>query len=154
MCLQVLAGLLLTGGGLGDRLGNRRIFCTGVVVFTAASAACGLAPSTGALVAARLVEGLGAALIVPGSLALLQQAYPEPAERSRAFGLWGAVAGVAASAGPLLGGLLVTAVGWRWVFFLNLPIGFACLVLTLRRVSASPRRTDRPMDWPAEGGII
>jgi MFS transporter, DHA2 family, methylenomycin A resistance protein len=150
----VFAGLLLTGGALGDRLGNRRIFCTGVIVFTAASAACGLAPTTGLLVAARLVEGLGAALIVPGSLALLQQAYPEPAERSRAFGLWGAVAGIAASAGPLLGGLLVTTVGWRWVFFINLPVGIACLLLTLRWVSASPRRKDRPLDWPAQCAII
>jgi MFS family permease len=107
----VFAGLLLTGGALGDRLGNRRVFCAGVVVFTAASVACGLAWSTVSLVAARLVEGLGAALIVPGSLALLRQAYPSPDERSRAFGLWGAVAGTAASAGPLLGGLLVTTVG-------------------------------------------
>ncbi|WP_279627301.1 MFS transporter, partial [Streptomyces viridosporus] len=102
----VFAGFLLTGGALGDRLGNRRVFCSGVVVFTVSSAACALAPSTSFLVAARLVEGLGAALIVPGSLALLQQAYPAPAARSRAFGLWGSMAGVAASAGPLLGGLL------------------------------------------------
>lgn len=96
----IFAGLLLTGGALGDRLGNRRIFCTGVVVFTAASAGCGLAQSTGTLIAARLLEGAGAALIVPASLALLQQAYPSPAERSRAFGLWGSMAGIAASAGP------------------------------------------------------
>ncbi|MEV6651992.1 MFS transporter [Streptomyces sp. NPDC051219] len=150
----IFAGLLLTGGALGDRLGNRRIFCTGVVVFTAASAGCGLAGSTGTLVAARLLEGLGAALIVPGSLALLQQAYPSPAERSRAFGLWGSMAGIAASAGPLLGGLLVTTVGWRWVFFINLPIGCACLLLTLRRVPASARRTDRPVDWPAQCALV
>ncbi|MFF1631376.1 MFS transporter, partial [Streptomyces sp. NPDC058272] len=133
----IFAGLLLTGGALGDRLGNRRIFCIGVVVFTVASAGCGLARSAVALVVARLVEGLGAALIVPGSLALLQQAYPSPAERSRAFGLWGSMAGVAASAGPLLGGLLVTTVGWRWVFFINLPVGCACLLLTLRHVPVS-----------------
>lgn len=150
----VFAGLLLTGGALGDRLGNRRIFCTGVVVFTAASAGCGLAQSAGALVAARLLEGLGAALIVPGSLALLQQAYPSPAERSRAFGIWGSVAGIAACAGPLLGGLLVTTLGWRWVFFINLPVGCACLLLTLRRVPASARRPDRPLDWPAQCAII
>ncbi|MFG2890978.1 MFS transporter [Streptomyces sp. NPDC048248] len=150
----VFAGLLLTGGALGDRLGNRRIFCTGVVVFTLASAGCGLARSTGTLIAARLLEGLGAALIVPGSLALLQQAYPEPAERSRAFGLWGSMAGIAASAGPLLGGLLVTTVGWRWVFFINLPVGCACLLLTLRRVPVSPRRTDRPVDWPAQCALV
>src|SRR4029450_12725136 len=93
-------------------------------------------------------------LIVPGSLALLQQAYPEPAERSHAFGLWGAVAGIAASAGPLLGGLLVTTVGWRWVFFINLPVGIACLLLTLRRVSASPQRTERPMGWGGQCGMI
>lgn len=148
------AGLLLTGGALGDRLGNRRIFCTGVVVFTAASAGCGLAQHTGTLVAARLLEGAGAALIVPGSLALLQQAYPSPAERSRAFGLWGSMAGIAASAGPLLGGLLVTTVGWRWVFFINLPIGCACLLLTLRHVAPSPRHTGRSLDWPAQGAIL
>ncbi|MGW2921471.1 MFS transporter [Streptomyces angustmyceticus] len=150
----VFAGLLLTGGALGDRLGNRRIFCTGVVVFTAASVGCGLAQSTGALVAARLCEGLGAALIVPGSLALLQQAYPAPAERSWAFGLWGSMAGIAASAGPLLGGLLVTTVGWRWVFFINVPVGCVCLLLTLRRVAASARRADRPVDWPAQCALI
>ncbi|MEU8980433.1 MFS transporter [Streptomyces sp. NPDC058251] len=150
----IFAGLLLTGGALGDRLGNRRIFCIGVVVFTVASAGCGLARSAVALVVARLVEGLGAALIVPGSLALLQQAYPSPAERSRAFGLWGSMAGVAASAGPLLGGLLVTTVGWRWVFFINLPVGCACLLLTLRHVPVSPRRTHRPVDWPAQCALV
>ncbi|MGW2328334.1 MFS transporter [Streptomyces sp. NPDC001700] len=150
----VFAGLLLTGGALGDRLGNRRIFCTGVVVFTVASAGCGVARSAGTLVAARLLEGLGAALIVPGSLALLQQAYPSPAARSRAFGLWGSMAGIAASVGPLLGGLLVTTVGWRWVFFINLPVGCACLLLTLRHVPASARRLDRPVDWPAQCALI
>ncbi|MGW1762482.1 MFS transporter, partial [Streptomyces mirabilis] len=134
----VFAGFLLTGGALGDRLGNRRVFCTGVAVFTLSSAACALAPSAPSLVAARLVEGLGAALIVPGSLALLQQAYPASAARSRAFGLWGSMAGIAAAAGPLLGGLLVSTMGWRWVFLINLPVGVACLVLTLRHVARSP----------------
>jgi DHA2 family methylenomycin A resistance protein-like MFS transporter len=150
----VFAGLLLTGGALGDRLGNRRVFCAGVAVFTAASAGCALAPSTAVLVGTRLVEGLGAALIVPGSLALLHQAYPRPADRSRAFGLWGAMAGIAASAGPLLGGLLVTTVGWRWVFLINLPVGAACLALTLRYVGASPRHPDRSVDWPAQCAVV
>ncbi|HZD97430.1 MAG TPA: MFS transporter [Micromonosporaceae bacterium] len=150
----VFAGLLLTAGALGDRLGNRRIFCTGVVVFIVASAGCGLAQNTVSLVVARLVEGLGAALIVPGSLALLQQSYPAPEDRSRAFGLWGSMAGIAASAGPLVGGLLVTTVGWRWVFFINLPVGCACLLLTLRHVAVSARRSDRPVDWPAQCAII
>ncbi len=150
----VFAGLLLAAGALGDRWGNRRVFCTGVVVFTIASAGCGLSQNTESLVAARLVEGLGAALIVPGSLALLQQSYPSPADRSRAFGLWGSMAGIAASAGPLVGGLLVTTVGWRWVFFINLPVGSACLLLTLRHVATSARRSDRSIDWPAQCAII
>jgi DHA2 family methylenomycin A resistance protein-like MFS transporter len=125
-----------------------------VVVFTVASAACAFAPSASFLVGARLVEGLGAALIVPGSLALLQQAYPAPAARSRAFGLWGSMAGIAASAGPLLGGLLVSTVGWRWVFLINLPVGVACLLLTLRHVTPSPRRTTRAPDWPAQCAVV
>ncbi|MEU6081409.1 MFS transporter [Streptomyces sp. NPDC047108] len=150
----VFAGLLLTGGALGDRLGNRRIFCTGVAVFTASSGACALAPNAPVLVAARLVEGVGAALIVPGSLALLQQAFPDPAARSRAFGLWGSMAGIAASAGPLLGGLLVSTVGWRWVFLINLPVGIACLALTLRYVAPSARHPGRTLDWPAQLAIV
>lgn len=150
----VFAGFLMTGGALGDRLGNRRVFCSGVVVFTAASAACAFAPSAAFLVGARLVEGLGAALIVPGSLALLQEAYPVPAARSRAFGLWGSMAGIAASAGPLLGGLLVSTVGWRWVFLINLPVGVACLALTSRHVAPSPRHADRALDWPAQCAVV
>ncbi|MFK4264103.1 MFS transporter [Streptomyces milbemycinicus] len=150
----VFAGFLLTGGALGDRLGNRQVFCSGVAVFTVSSAACALAPSAPFLVAARLVEGLGAALIVPGSLALLQQAYPAQAARSRAFGLWGSMAGIAASAGPLLGGLLVSTVGWRWVFLINLPVGVVCLMLTLRHVARSPRHTARALDWPAQCAVV
>lgn len=150
----VFAGFLMTGGALGDRLGNRRVFCWGVVVFTLSSAACACAPNAPFLVVARLLEGLGAALIVPGSLALLQQAYREPAARSRAFGLWGSIAGVAASAGPLLGGLLVSTVGWRWVFLINLPVGVTCLALTLRHVRASPRQPARALDLPAQCLVV
>ncbi|MGW0188682.1 MFS transporter [Streptomyces sp. NPDC003362] len=150
----VFAGFLLTGGALGDRLGNRRVFCAGVAVFTVSSAACALAPSAAFLVAARLVEGLGAALIVPGSLALIQQAYPARAERSRAFGVWGSMAGIAASAGPLLGGVLVSTVGWRWVFLINLPVGAVCVVLTLRHVARSPRLAARSLDWPAQCAVV
>ncbi|MGW3459469.1 MFS transporter [Streptomyces olivaceoviridis] len=150
----VLAGFLMTGGALGDRLGNRRVFCAGVALFTVASALCAGAPSAPALVAARLVEGLGAALIVPGSLALLQEAYPESAARSRAFGLWGSMAGIAASAGPLLGGLLVSTAGWRWVFLVNVPVGAACLALTARFVAPSPRNPDRAVDWPAQAAVV
>ncbi|WP_209441195.1 MFS transporter [Streptomyces aureus] len=150
----VFAGFLLLGGAMGDRWGNRRIFCTGVAVFTLSSAACALAPNAPFLTAARLVEGLGAALIVPGSLALLRQAYHAPAARSRAFGLWGSMAGIAASAGPLLGGLLVSTVGWRWVFLINLPVGVVCLMLTLRHVEVSPRLVSRALDWPAQVAVV
>ncbi|NEA46915.1 MFS transporter, partial [Streptomyces sp. SID10815] len=148
------AGFLMTGGALGDRLGNRRVFCAGVVVFTVSSAACALAPDALFLIAARMAEGVGAALIVPGSLALLQQEYPAAAARARAFGLWGSMAGVAASAGPLLGGLLVSTVGWRWVFLVNLPVGAACLALTLWRVAPSARHTGRSLDWPAQCAVV
>ncbi|MFI8106577.1 MFS transporter [Streptomyces sp. NPDC086023] len=148
------AALLLTGGALGDRLGNRRVFCAGVVLFSAASAACGLAPDVVVLTVARLLEGVGAALIVPGSLALLQQVYRSPDDRARAFGLWGSMAGIAASAGPLLGGLLVSTVGWRWVFFVNLPVGVLCILLTLRHVPASPRNPGRSVDWPAQCALV
>ncbi|MGW5370396.1 MFS transporter [Streptomyces sp. NPDC004009] len=150
----VFAGFLMTGGALGDRLGNRRVFRAGTWVFTAASAACAAAPDASLLVAARLLEGLGAALIVPGSLALLQEAYPEPAARSRAFGLWGSMAGIAASAGPLLGGLLVSTAGWRWVFLINLPVGVVCLVATSRFVASSPRHPGRALDWPAQCAVV
>ncbi|WP_338678070.1 MFS transporter [Streptomyces sp. SCSIO 30461] len=151
---MVFAGLLMTGGTLGDRLGNRRIFCVGVGVFIASSAACALAQNTPALVAARLLEGLGASLIVPGSLALLQQAYPDKISRARAFGLWGSLAGIAASAGPLLGGLIVSTVGWRWVFLINVPVGIVCIALTLRLVSRSPRHPARALDWPAQLAVV
>ncbi len=148
------AALLLTGGALGDRLGHRRVFCAGVVVFGVASAACGLATDVVVLTVARLAEGVGAALIVPGSLALLQQVYRSPAERARAFGLWGSMAGVAASVGPLLGGLLVGTVGWRWVFFVNVPVGVLCIALTLRRVPPSVRQPGRSLDWPAQCALV
>jgi DHA2 family methylenomycin A resistance protein-like MFS transporter len=121
------AALLLTGGALAERLGGRRVFAAGLVMFAAASAACGLAPSLGVLVTARLVQGAGAAVLVPSSLLLLQAAYPDPRARSRALGLWGAIAGIGAASGPIVGGLLVSAWSWRGVFFLNLPIALAGL---------------------------
>src|SRR6476620_9982852 len=140
------AGLLLLGGALGDRWGHRRVFCLGVGVFTLSSLGCAVAPTALTLTAFRLVEGCGAALLVPGSLALLQQVYRTPSARARAFGLWGAIAGVAATAGPLVGGVLTTTVGWRWVFAINLPVGVLCLALTMGRVGPSPRDPGRVID--------
>jgi DHA2 family methylenomycin A resistance protein-like MFS transporter len=150
----IFAGALLAGGAMGDRVGNRRVFSIGVVVFTAASVGCALAWSTEILIAFRLLEGVGAALIVPGSLALLQQTYQSGESRARAFGLWGAIAGAAACAGPLLGGLLTTTVGWRWVFLINVPIGIICLILTLTTVARSSRHANRSIDWPAQVTVI
>ena len=134
------AALLLSAGALADRRGAKAVFQSGVALFTAASVACGLAPSTAALVAARAIQGVGAALAVPASLALLQAAYRDQAARRRAFGIWGGVAGIAAGAGPVLGGALVSELGWRSVFFVNLPIAAAGLTLGARHLpSPSPR---------------
>ncbi|HEX6497414.1 MAG TPA: MFS transporter [Micromonosporaceae bacterium] len=141
----VFAGLLLSTGAIGDRRGPNRVYQAGLLVFTAASVGCGLAPGTGWLVAARLAQGLGAALLVPASLALLQVAYSEPTVRARAFGIWGGVGGVGAAAGPLIGGALIGAFGWRSVFFVNLPVGLAGVALAARHVPAPagrPRRLD------------
>jgi MFS transporter, DHA2 family, methylenomycin A resistance protein len=146
----VFAAGLLAGGALGDRLGNRRVFTWGAVLFTLSSIVCALAWDPVSLSAARLAEGLGAALIVPGSLALLAEVYPEAERRARAFGIWAALAGAAACAGPLLGGVLTSTVGWRWVFVINVPIGLFCLLGTLAWVRRSPRLTERRLDWPAQ----
>jgi MFS transporter, DHA2 family, methylenomycin A resistance protein len=143
------AGLLLTGGALAERLGGRRVFGAGLAVFASASAACGLAPGLGILIAARLVQGAGAALLVPSSLVLLQAAYPTRAGRARAFGVWGAIAGIGAACGPVIGGLLVTAWSWRAVFFLNLPFALAAMVLVPRTVPPTGRRA-RGVDLPGQ----
>jgi len=125
----VLAVLVITAGRLGDLIGTRTMFVYGITVFTAASAACGFAPGPGWLIAFRAVQGLGAAMLMPQTLAIVTMTFP-PERRGAAFGIWGAVAGLATVAGPTLGGLLVTAFDWRWIFFVNLPIGIAVLALT------------------------
>jgi len=125
----VLAVLVITAGRLGDLVGPRIMFTSGIAVFTAASAACGLAPSPGWLIAFRAVQGLGAAMLMPQTLTIITNTFP-PERRGAAFGVWGAVAGVATIAGPTLGGLLVTAFDWRWIFFVNLPIGIIVLLIT------------------------
>ncbi len=132
----VFAGLLLSAGSLGDRVGARRVFGLGLLVFTATSAACALAPSVAVLIGARLVQGAGAALLVPSSLALLRASYPEPSERARAVGAWGGIAGIAAASGPVLGGVLVSLASWRLVFLVNLPVGILALILGSRHLPA------------------
>ena len=125
----VLAVLVITSGRLGDLIGPRIMFAMGISVFTVASAACGLAFSPGWLIGFRAVQGLGAAMLMPQTLTIITNTFPAE-RRGAAFGVWGAVAGVATIAGPTLGGLLVTAFDWRWIFFVNLPFGVIALVLT------------------------
>jgi EmrB/QacA subfamily drug resistance transporter len=123
----VLAVLVITCGRLGDLLGQRTMFVAGIAVFTAASAACGFAPNAGTLIAFRAVQGVGAAMLMPQTLAMITVIFPAE-RRGAAFGVWGAVAGAATIAGPTLGGLLVTEFDWRWIFFVNLPIGVAVFI--------------------------
>lgn len=145
------AACLLTAGALGDRYGSRFAFLTGVVAFTVASALCGAAPTLHSLVAWRVVQGAAAAIVVPASLALLRHSYTDPAARARAIGWWGAIAGIGASAGPVLGGALVSLWGWRGVFFVNVPVGVVSFLLVRRRVSAPPgNRSGGRLDLPAQ----
>ena len=147
----VLAVLLITAGRLGDLFGQRTIFFAGIALFTVASAACGFAPSAGWLIAFRAVQGLGAALLMPQTLAILTMVFP-PERRGAAFGIWGAVAGIATIAGPTLGGLLVTAFDWRYIFFINLPIGIAVLILTV--VVIPDLRTERKHSFDVSGVLL
>ncbi|GHF41695.1 DHA2 family methylenomycin A resistance protein-like MFS transporter [Amycolatopsis bartoniae] len=146
----VFACLLLSAGSLGDRLGSRRVFLAGLVVFTVASGVCGLAPNLPVLVAARIVQGAGAALALPTSLALINASYPDREQRARAIGVWGGLGGVAAGLGPVLGGVLTNWVGWPAIFYINLPIGVAALVLTLRYVAAPSAKSGTKPDLPGQ----
>ncbi|MEU3612976.1 MFS transporter [Streptomyces sp. NPDC006872] len=134
--MLTLAGLILLGGSLGDRYGRRKVFVIGVVWFATASLLCGLAPNAGVLIAARALQGIGGALLTPGSLALIQASF-HPDDRSRAVGLWSGFGGIGAAVGPFLGGWLVDGPGWRWVFLLNVPLAAVCVPVALRHVPES-----------------
>jgi EmrB/QacA subfamily drug resistance transporter len=140
-----LASLLLLGGSLGDHYGRRRIFSIGVVWFVIASAACAIAPGVQILIVMRVLQGVGGALLTPGSLAILQASF-DPDDRGRAIGAWSGLGGVATAAGPLLGGYLVTAASWRFVFVINVPLGAVVLLLSIRHVPES-------RDPSAHGGV-
>jgi DHA2 family methylenomycin A resistance protein-like MFS transporter len=142
--ILMFAALLLSAGALSDRVGARRAFAAGVVAFVVASAACGLAPSLATLIAARFVQGAAAAVMMPSSMALIGQAYPDPVKRARAIAVWAMGGAVASSCGPVLGGLL-TLITWRLIFVINLPVGAVALLL-LARTRHSPRRKV-PFDW-------
>jgi EmrB/QacA subfamily drug resistance transporter len=123
-------GLLLLGGRAADLLGRRRLFMTGVLFFTAASLMCGLAWSPAALLAARVVQGVGAAIMTPTALSIISTTFPEGSERNKALGIWGALGGIGATAAWLIGGPLVDGPGWEWIFFINIPLGLAALTLS------------------------
>jgi EmrB/QacA subfamily drug resistance transporter len=146
--LLMLGALVLVGGVLGDRLGQRTVFTWGIVVFTLASVACGLAPDAGVLIAARALQGIGAALLVPSSLAIIAAVYPE-AERGKAIGTWAAAGAITTAIGPVLGGWLVDAVSWRAIFFINVPLAIAAVVLAHAAVPNQRNGEFERLDWPA-----
>ncbi|GII79507.1 MFS transporter [Sphaerisporangium rufum] len=130
------AVLLLTGAALGDRFGRRRVFTAGLAVFTAASVACALSPGIGVLIAARAAQGAGAAMVLPLSLTLISALFPPP-QRGKAMGTYLGITGLATFSGPFIGGVVAEGLAWQWIFWLNLPVGMAAILLTLRRVEES-----------------
>jgi len=142
-----LAGLILLGGALGDRLGRRRVFVIGVIWFALASALCGLAPDIGVLIAARALQGIGGALLTPGSLAIIQATFAAE-DRPKAIGAWSGLGGVAGAVGPFLGGWLIGSVGWRWIFLINLPLAAAVTAVAVRHVPETRDPTSHGrFDW-------
>jgi EmrB/QacA subfamily drug resistance transporter len=150
-----LAAFLLVGGSLGDRYGRKRVYVIGIVWFALASAACGFAPNATFLIIMRALQGVGGALLTPGSLAILEASFV-PADRGRAIGAWSGLGGVATAAGPLLGGYLITAASWRWIFFINLPVAAAVVAMSARHVpeSRDPTATGRIDDAGALTAVV
>ncbi|HYZ02833.1 MAG TPA: MFS transporter, partial [Candidatus Binatia bacterium] len=142
-----LAALLLTAGSLADLWGRRRVFATGIVLFTLGSLLCGLSTSSLFLILARGFQGIGGAIMFATALALIANAFRGP-ERGIAFGVFGGITGVALAIGPVLGGVIIAALDWRWIFFVNVPIGLAALVVTLAFVQESFDPAARRPDWP------
>ncbi|MGW4301528.1 MFS transporter [Streptomyces sp. NPDC004646] len=142
----VLASLLMLAGSTADRIGRKRVFMTGLTIFTVGSQLCSLAPNLELLVVFRMIQAVGGSMLNPVAMSIITNTFTDPRERARAIGAWGAVVGISMAAGPLVGGLLVESVGWRSIFWVNLPVGAAALLLTLRFVPESrapkPRRPD------------
>lgn len=153
--LTFAAGII-TAAALGDRLGRRRMYVTGLLLFSVASAACALAPSASALIAARAIQGTGAALIAPLSLTILASAFPAE-RRGSIVGIWGAIGGLAVAGGPLVGGAVVQGMSWHWIFWINVPVGLAAALLTLNRLPESrgpAGKLDIPGAVLAAGGVL
>src|SRR6185295_20234300 len=155
-----LSALLLVGGSLGDRLGRRLVFLIGVGIFALASIWCAVSPGIEHLIAARAVQGVGGALLVPGSLAIISASFPA-SKRGRAIGTWSGFSAITTAIGPVLGGWLVEHASWRAVFFINVPLALVVLILVFLHVPESRDRDSKGLDWPgatlatiALGGIV
>ena len=146
----VFAAFLLTAGGVGDRLGTKGLFLLGVALFTIASVLCGFSPNLDTLIGSRMLQGLGAACLAPGSLSLIAHSYRDPGERAKAIGIWAGTSGIAFAVGPIVGGVLVEVAGWRSIFFLNLPFGITVFVLTAFFVSRKLRGGTGGIDLPGQ----
>ncbi len=144
--ILVLASLLMLAGSTADRLGRRRTFQTGLVVFTAGSLLCSLAPGLGWLIAFRMVQAVGASMLNPVAMSIITNVFTEPRERARAIGVWGGVVGISLGLGPVVGGVLIETVGWRSIFWINIPIGIAAIALTARFVPESRAPRARRVD--------
>src|SRR5437016_611696 len=149
----MFGGFLLLGGRLADRLGRRRLFVAGIAVFSGASLICGLAQSEAMLLVARGAQGLGGALVSPAALSIILTTFAEGPERNRALAVWGAIAGAGGAIGLLLGGVLVSALSWRWVFFVNVPIGALVLALAPRIIPESRSEADVKTGYDVEGAV-
>src|ERR1700716_4110566 len=146
--ILVYAVLLITAGRLGDLYGQRNLFAIGLLIFTVASALCGLSQNAGELIAARILQGIGGAILTPQTLAIITTLFP-PERRGAAFGIWGGVAGLATITGPTAGGAIITYIDWRWIFFVNVPIGIAALAATF--IIVPDLRPGRRHGWDVVG---
>jgi EmrB/QacA subfamily drug resistance transporter len=150
----VMASLLMFSGSTADRLGRKRIFVVGLTVFAAASLLCSVAPSVGLLVAARVLQAVGASMLNPVAMSIITNTFQDPRERAQAVGVWGAVFGVSMALGPVVGGSVVSAVGWRPIFWINVPIGLIAIALTLRFIPESKAPRPRRFDPVGQGLVI